>query len=381
MNIGNYLVNNIPLFSVSAIMIFLAFRNLRVRKRESIYFLVFTTIVLFLSVVVALEKYSQRAGLPILGTIFTSIGYIFRPVLLTIFVLLANMDYKRTKAFYCICFIPLFINLVVYLLPLFFGVPGISKIVFYYAMNDDGVTASFCRGTFLNYVSHAVSLYYLVLLIYVSTVRFHSKHHRDGMVIVFCVAIILATVTAEMVTNRNDLLNIVCEICAMVNFIFIMTVNSSKDPLTNLYDRRTYYEDVSRYKDIVNGIIQIDLNGLKNLNDSFGHLEGDKALVTLAEIFESSIEPATMCAYHVSGDEFIILMFQGKISELDKTVDQIRTKMRDSEYSAAIGCCFIDKKEGNITYEEAYKKAEELMYADKSHYYSNGGPDWRKKHS
>ena len=123
------------------------------------------------------------------------------------------------------------------------------------------------------------------------------------------------------------------------------------------------------------------MNGLKNLNDSFGHLEGDKALVTLAEIFESSIEPATMCAYHVSGDEFIILMFQGKISELDKTVDRIRTKMRDSEYSAAIGCCFIDKKEGNITYEEAYKKAEELMYADKSHYYSNGGPDWRKKHS
>ena len=285
-----------------------------------------------------------------------------------IFVLLANMDYKRTKMFYRICFIPLIVNLLVYLLPLFFGVPGISKVVFYYQMNEDGVTASFCRGSFLNFVSHAVSLYYLVLLTYVSTVRFHSKHRRDGLVIIFCVIIIMATVAAEMVTGRNDLLNIVCEICAMINFIFIMTVNSSKDPLTNLYDRRTYYEDVSRYKEIINGIIQIDLNGLKNLNDHFGHLEGDKALITLADIFESSIDTATMCTYHISGDEFIILMFQGKIAELDKTVDQIRAKMHESDYSAAIGCCYIDKKEGNITYEEAFKKAEELMYADKSRY-------------
>lgn len=378
MSIENYFINNIPLFSISAVMLFLAFRNLRIRKRESIYFLIFTSIVLFLSVVVFFEKYSQAKGWPVVGTIFTSIGYVLRPALLCLFVLLANMEYKRPRSFYYYCHVPLLINLVVYLIPLFMGVPGLNKLVFYYEMNADALTASFKRGTFLNFVSHAVCLYYLAMLIYVSTVRFHSKHRRDGMVIIFCVVIVLTTVVVEMITTRNDLLNIVCEICAMVNFIFIMTVNASRDPLTNLYDRRTYYEDVSRYKDLINGIIQIDMNGLKELNDTFGHLEGDNALITIAKIFDDVIDSKTMCTYHISGDEFVILMFQGKIEQLDKTVEALKEKMENCKYSIAIGCCFIDKKQSNITYDEAFKKAEELMYADKSRYYTTGGRDRRK---
>ena len=55
----------------------------------------------------------------------------------------------------------------------------------------------------------------------------------------------------ETLTGRNDLLNIVCDICAMVNYIHIISVTSSKDPLTNLYDRRAYYDDVARYKNSI----------------------------------------------------------------------------------------------------------------------------------
>ena len=338
MDIPNYLISNIPLFSISAVMIFLAFRNLRVRRKESIYFLVFTSIVLVLSAVCALEKYSQRAGLPVVGTIFTALGYI---------------------------------------LPLFMGVEPLRTLVFYYQMNDAG-GADFMRGTFLNFTSHAICLFYLGVLIFVSTVRFHGKHRRDGVVLLLCVAVILLTVIAEMITSRNDLLNIVCEICAMINYIFIMTVNSSRDPLTNLYDRRTYLEDVSRYKTIVNGLIMIDMNELKFVNDNYGHQTGDEALHELAQIFDSSVEPSIMCTYRVSGDEFIILMFQGKIEQLDNTVSRIRKRVEECKYSAAIGTCYIDKKAGDISFEEAYQKAEELMYQDKSKYYVESGHDRRR---
>ena len=81
MDFFNYLANNVPLFSISLVMIFLSARNLKIRKKESILFLVFTAIVLLLSVVVTIEKLSQRDGLVVLGTVFTSIGYIFRPIL------------------------------------------------------------------------------------------------------------------------------------------------------------------------------------------------------------------------------------------------------------------------------------------------------------
>ncbi len=377
MDIPNYLISNIPLFSISAVMIFLAFRNLRVRRKESIYFLVFTSIVLVLSAVCALEKYSQRAGLPVVGTIFTTLGYILRPILLFIFVLLSNMDFKRERWFFNMIGIPLLINTTVYILPLFMGVEPLRTLVFYYQMNDAG-GADFMRGTFLNFTSHAICLFYLGVLIFVSTVRFHGKHRRDGVVLLLCVAVILLTVIAEMITSRNDLLNIVCEICAMINYIFIMTVNSSRDPLTSLYDRRTYLEDVSRYKTIVNGLIMIDMNELKFVNDNYGHQTGDEALHELAQIFDSSVEPSIMCTYRVSGDEFIILMFQGKIEQLDNTVSRIRKRVEECKYSAAIGTCYIDKKAGDISFEEAYQKAEELMYQDKSKYYVESGHDRRR---
>ena len=374
MDISSYFVINIPLFTISIVMAFLAIRNLRVRKKESTLFLVFTAIVLVLSVVVFIEKYSQAKGLPELGTVFTAIGYILRPILLYIFVLLTNMEFKRGRGFYLMVSIPLLVNLLVYLLPIIFmKVEPLAKLIFYYQMNEDGVTASFMRGTFLNFVSHAICLFYLGVSIYVSTVRFHGKHRRDGTVIIMCVVLVLGTVIAEMVTGRNDLLNIVCEICAMVNYIFIMTINSSRDPLTNLYDRRTYLEDLSRYQDVINGVVMIDMNELKFVNDNYGHQTGDEALTSLAKIFESCIDQSIMCAYRVSGDEFTILMFQGKIEQLDEVVTKIREKMREGKYTAAIGTCFIDRKSSDITFQEALRKAEELMYVDKDKYYNVTG--------
>ena len=372
-----YITNNIPIFSIAVIILFIAFRNLKIRKKESILFIVFTTIVLFLTVVVELEKYSQKIGNTVVGTIFTSIGYMIRPILLFIFILLSNMDQKRSRAFYLTCLIPLGINFIIYVFPFFMNVPQLSKLVFYYQDNGDG-TASFMRGTFLNFTSHALSVFYLIILIYVSTLRFHGKHRRDGLVIVLCVAIIFVTVLAEMLTNRNDLLNIVCGICAMINYIFIMSVNSSRDPLTNLYDRRTYYEDVARYKELINGVIQIDMNGLKYLNDHYGHMVGDTALSEIAMIFESNVDSKTMCAYRLSGDEFLILIFQGKETVLMDTIAQIKNALTNSKYSAAVGYCFINKKDNPISFEEAMKKAEELMYQDKNEYYLKSGRTRRK---
>lgn len=368
----NYLTSNIPLFAISAIMIFLAFRNLRFKRVESILFLVFTTIVLFLSVVVEFENYSQDAGLPVLGTIFTSIGYILRPTLLYIFTLLANMDFKRSKKFYYLCSIPLLVNIFVYLLPLFIGVPGISTLVFYYQANADG-TASFMRGTFLNFFSHIISAFYLVILIYVSTARFHSKHKLDGLVIILCVFFITVTVVAEMVADRNDLLNIICEICALTNYVFLLSVNSSKDQLTGLYDRKTFDQDYHKHTDSINGIIRIGMNDLKQLNDSYGHNAGDYAISEVSNIIAACVDNSSMCLYRLGGGEFIILMFDGMKKSLEKSEANIRLKIKNTEYSVAIGSIYFDPKAGEISIDDAFKRVEEDMYLDRSNYFRLSG--------
>ena len=309
-----------------------------------------------------------------LATIFTSIGYAARPVLILIFILLANMNEKRSIWYYRVFIGLLCVNALVYVIPWFFNVPWMSTAVFHYELVDG--KAVFQYGGFLNYTSHAIALFFLVVLIYFSIASFQGKHRRDGIVLILCGLIILATVITEMVTKRTDLLNIISGICIMIDYIFIISINASRDPLTRLYDRRTYYEDLTKYENLINGIIQLDMNELKYYNDSFGHESGDEALVSLANIFTSSIVSKNMCAYRLSGDEFLILMFQGKKEQLDEVVSNIKEQLSTSKYSAAMGSYFIEKGD-NTTFDEAMKKAEKLMYKDKNDYYIKSGQDRR----
>ena len=377
MGTANFFASNIPLFAICVVMIFIAIRNFEFRKKESLFIISISLLIILLSAIVYFESYFANAGNKVAATVFTSLGYMFRPFLLSLFVLFANIDSKHKKRFYFIYFGSLLLNLIVYIFPFFFGVEALEKLVFYYVLKD-GV-AVFTRGTVLNFTSHAISFGYLVVLACSSIMRFQGKHRRDGIVVLLCVLIILSTVITEVIMSRTDLLNIVSGICVMINYIFIISINSSRDPLTHLYDRRTYYEDISKYRNQINGVVQIDMNELKYLNDNFGHNEGDTALNTLASIFEKNINHRNMCVYRLSGDEFLILMFQGKKEDLDEAVLRIKNEVNETKYSIAMGPYFIDKKEKNISFDEANKLAEEKMYEDKSNYYVTSGRDRRGK--
>ena len=374
MDVSNFFASNIPLFSICLVMILISIRNFKVRKKESVYFLIFTGILLLLSVVVVMEQYASVVGNIYLATIFTSIGYAARPFLILIFILLANMNEKRNIWFYRVFIGLLCLNALIYVIPWFFNVPWMSTAVFHYELI--GGKAVFQYGGFLNYSSHFIALFFLIVLIYFSIASFQGKHRRDGIVLILCGLIILATVITEMVLQRTDLLNIISGICIMIDYIFIISINASRDPLTRLYDRRTYYEDLTKYQNMINGIVQLDMNELKYYNDNFGHEAGDEALVSLANIFSSSIISKSMCAYRLSGDEFLILMFQGKKEQLDEVIRIIKEKLSTCKYSAALGSYFIDKGD-KTTFDEAMKKAEKLMYEDKTNYYIQSGHDRR----
>lgn len=374
MDVSNFFASNIPLFSICVVLILISIRNFKVRKIESIYFLIFTGILLLLSVVVAMEQYASSVGNIYLATIFTSIGYSARPVLILIFILLANMNEKRSVWYYRFFIGLLCINALIYVIPWFFNVPWMSTAVFHYDLINGH--AVFKYGGFLNYTSHAIALFFLVVLIYFSIASFQGKHRRDGIVLILCGVTILATVVTEMVLQRTDLLNIVSGICILIDYIFIISINASRDPLTHLYDRRTYYEDLTKYENLINGIIQLDMNELKYYNDNFGHEAGDEALVSLANIFTSSIMSKSMCAYRLSGDEFLILMFQGKKEQLDEVVNNIKEQLSASKYSAALGSYFIEKSD-KVTFDQAMKIAEKLMYEDKNRFYIQSGHDRR----
>lgn len=88
---------------------------------------------------------------------------------------------------------------------------------------------------------------------------------------------------------------------------------AERDPLTNLYNRRRFHEELERLiadaqrRGSQVGLVAIDLDGFKPINDRFGHQAGDEVLVGLARAVGGVIRRNEMF-FRLGGDEFAVLM-------------------------------------------------------------------------
>lgn len=152
-----------------------------------------------------------------------------------------------------------------------------------------------------------------------------------------------------------------------------------KDKLTGLYNRY-YLDNINKHlkesKNAVVAIMMIDINDFKAINDNYGHLVGDKALVETVQILLENVNAAgTVVRY--AGDEFIIIFkakdkWQGvmKSQSLQEDFDKFnKTSGNPYELSVSIGCGIFDLRKTSI--EEALEHVDADMYADKDQYYIN----------
>jgi diguanylate cyclase (GGDEF)-like protein/PAS domain S-box-containing protein len=152
---------------------------------------------------------------------------------------------------------------------------------------------------------------------------------------------------------------------------------ASHDALTGIYNRRKFEElleqslnDAQRYKHAHSWLCYIDLDHFKNVNDTCGHLAGDKFLVQVAE----RIKGATREFDHVSrmgGDEFAVILRHAEESDAIAAAERIRNSIGDMEFicgshrfevTGSLGLVNID---GSISDMHAV-----LQFADKACYNS-----------
>lgn len=101
---------------------------------------------------------------------------------------------------------------------------------------------------------------------------------------------------------------------------------SYHDPLTGLYNRRVFEEEIKRLdteRNLPISIIMGDCNGLKLTNDAFGHSVGDRLLKKVAEAIKSACRADDIVA-RWGGDEFIILLPKTKKEEAKTIVERIK---------------------------------------------------------
>jgi diguanylate cyclase (GGDEF)-like protein/PAS domain S-box-containing protein len=149
------------------------------------------------------------------------------------------------------------------------------------------------------------------------------------------------------------------------------------DELTGLYNRRGFLAVTEQYLESFqrsdNGLVVLyaDLDGLKGINDSLGHLEGDRALVRAAEVLKEAFRSSDIIA-RLGGDEFVLLASVGADESAESLTDRLQQKIalansqrnRPYDLSISIGVAHYDPDEA-CTIEELMGRADRVMYEEK----------------
>jgi diguanylate cyclase (GGDEF)-like protein len=120
---------------------------------------------------------------------------------------------------------------------------------------------------------------------------------------------------------------------------------AATDPLTKLYNRRHFsrvleqlFSEAQRYnKDLA--CVMIDLDGYKQLNDTFGHQVGDELLVLAGKVISANMRRMDVAARY-GGDELVLLLPHASTQEAAQVAQRIRQEFRQS--SAAV----LNRKDG-----------------------------------
>lgn len=115
----------------------------------------------------------------------------------------------------------------------------------------------------------------------------------------------------------------------------------------------------------------VDVDGLKSINDSFGHRAGDEALIQVASLLAAGVRKSDLVA-RIGGDEFGILLVKSDEAHAEETAQRLGDTICNCEFrhdrqelplSVAIGVTMIGKAD---TVEEVMDRADAEMYRGKA---------------
>jgi len=172
------------------------------------------------------------------------------------------------------------------------------------------------------------------------------------------------------VNGKQVLYSIIHDITDRINREKEIEYLSFHDQLTGLYNRRFYESELKRLdtsRNLPISMIMADVNGLKLVNDAFGHQEGDNLLMMVRDILKSACREDDIIS-RVGGDEFVILL--PKTSYGDAYAIVQRMKSNESDYSLNgleinISYGVATKTTENTSIATVYRNAEDNMYKNK----------------
>ncbi len=176
--------------------------------------------------------------------------------------------------------------------------------------------------------------------------------------------------------DGGGLVQVVRDITERKNLEETLRNSSLKDDLTGLFNRRGLLKQAAPYFDFARRqkekllLLFIDLDGMKKINDEFGHNEGDNALIQTAAILNHTFRSSDIIA-RLGGDEFTVLVTDLNASKEDAIArlnENLRaynaSEARSHKLSFSIGVATLEP-ERMACFEELLEQADQAMYEQK----------------
>lgn len=151
--------------------------------------------------------------------------------------------------------------------------------------------------------------------------------------------------------------------------------NSIRDPLTRLFNRSYFYDSLTRKlrmasRDRPVSVLVSDLDHFKRINDTFGHLQGDKVIQFAANVLQENARKNDVAA-RIGGEEFVLLLNETTASDAAAIAERIRAAVamqdaQDIRPSVTISVGLYTATSPEEDAETCVKRADEAMYQAKT---------------
>lgn len=333
--------------AIALFLILFVLTNNNFEKKINRLFLAAAVCVLLLIIEEAWEaQLAKQPTFTPLRVLLSALGYSMRPMI-PYFLIHTIQNY--TKKGFVLLTVPLVVNLLVAGSALF------CKISFWYTPDN-----KFVRGP-LGILPFLVAAAYILILLILTLKVCRKGDLLEAMIVSAIVLLAFTSTIMESLFQFRAIQSASIGTSITFYYLFLHSNRSNRDPLTGALIRRRFYLDAERYRSSLSAVISLDLNDLKKLNDQYGHLAGDKALITLTDIIKRNMG-SRASLYRIGGDEFMMLCYKLSEEKVQNLIDRIQVNLANTPYRCAMGYALYSY---HMELEHLCQIADQAMYEKK----------------
>lgn len=333
--------------AITLFLILFILTNNNFEKRTNSLFLAAASSVLILIIEEAWEaQLALKTTYTPLRVLLSAIGYFLRPMVPYFLVMMVK---SYTKVCFILLSIPMVFNTLVSFSSLFCGVS------FGYTPNNE-----FVRGP-LGYTPFLIAGFYIAVLLTLTIKECRNGGLMEAMIVSAIVLLAFLSTIMESIFHFQFIQNPSIATSITFYYLFLHSNRNNRDPLTGALTRRRFYLDAKKHHAMLSAVISLDLNNLKTLNDQYGHIEGDRALIAVTSVIKR-YTGTRVSLYRTGGDEFMILCYKMTEKDIKEIISKIQNDLEKTKYRCAIGYALNSYQ---MNFDSICHIADNLMYENK----------------